>query len=48
MEDEAEAFVGGYDGAEADEPEGGGEDTVPARDVGEDEDCCDDEADDDA
>jgi hypothetical protein len=30
MEDEAEAFVGGYNGAEADEPEEGGEDTVPA------------------
>jgi hypothetical protein len=44
MEDEAEAFVGGYDGAEADEPEEGGEDTVPARGVGEGEDCGDDEA----
>jgi len=48
MEDEAEAFVGGDDGAEADEPEEGGEDTVPARGVGEGEDCCDDEAGDDA
>ena len=48
MEDEAEAFVGGYDGAEADEPEKGGEDTVPARVVGEGEDCCDNEAGDDA
>lgn len=44
MEDEAEAFVGGYDGAEADEPEEEGKDTVPARGVGEGEDCGDDEA----
>jgi hypothetical protein len=48
MKDEAEAFVGGYDGAEADKPEEGGKDTVPAREMGEGEDCCDDEADDDA
>lgn len=48
MEDEAEAFIGGYDGAEADEPEEGGEDTVPAREVGESEDYCDDEADNNA
>jgi len=47
-EDEAEAFVSGYDGAKADEGEEGGEDTVPARDVGEGEDCGDGEADDDA
>ena len=48
VEDEAEAFVGGYDGAEAEEPEEGGKDTIPARDVGEGEDCGDDEAGDDA
>jgi hypothetical protein len=50
MEVEAEAFVDGYGGAEADEPEEGGEDRTPAQEVreGEGEGCCGDETNDDA
>jgi hypothetical protein len=49
---EAEAFVDGYDGAKADKPEEGGEDRIPAQEVGEGEGegegCCGNETDDDA